>query len=100
MTAENKTPQGAWLKVFCPDARCLSPEEVADLPQEKKQAAQDSGKEGLWLEVFCPDGACLTDAEKGAGASAPSVSKADKGLWVNLFCPEGACLIDEESRLP
>lgn len=100
MNAENKAPQGAWLKVFCPDARCLSPEEVADLPQAQQQAAQASGKEGLWLEVFCPDGACLTDAEKGAAAAAHSVAKADEGIWVNLFCPEGACLIDEESRLP
>ena len=100
MSAENKTDQGAWLKVFCPDARCLSPEEVQDLPAEKRAVAQETGKTGLWLEVFCPDQACLTEAEKAGAAPVPTMAKTDKGLWVNLFCPQGACVIEEESRLP
>ena len=56
--------KGAWLKVFCPNARCLSEEEIIALPPEKKQAAEETGEKGLWLEVFCPDDACLADEEK------------------------------------
>jgi|GEM_PF-2581916 len=63
MDADEKK-EGLWLKVFCPDARCLTEEEVLDLPAEKKKAAEDSGKKGLWLEVFCPDDQCLMEEER------------------------------------
>jgi len=49
---------GTWLKVFCPEARCLTDEEVAALPAEQRQAMKD--KQGLWLEMFCPDESCLS----------------------------------------
>ena len=32
---EERKVEGAWLKVFCPDARCLSDEEIMDMPKEK-----------------------------------------------------------------
>jgi len=61
---QKKRPEikGSWLKVFCPEARCLSEEEILNLPEEHLKAAE--GEKGLWLEVFCPDEACLTEAEK------------------------------------
>jgi hypothetical protein len=52
---ENKEQQGT---VFCPEARCLSPEEVAALPGDKRQAAQETGKDGFWLGLFCPGDQC------------------------------------------
>lgn len=93
--AEKKEQQGTWLKVFCPDARCLSEEEVAALPPEKLQAADESGKSGLWLEVFCPDGACLTEAEKGNATrpATPDQAKGGPGYWLSLFCPDDKCQI-------
>ena len=100
---EKKGPQeqGTWLKVFCPNARCLGEEEILDLPAEKRRAAESSGKEGLWLEVFCPDESCLTDEEK---TSIPilteATEKSKRGLWLNLFCPEDRCEITRGSDLP
>ena len=100
MGDDGKAAQGVWLKVFCPDARCLSPEEVGELPDKNRQAAQETGKPGLWLEVFCPDQACLSEGEKADAPTAPKVAKGNRGLWVNLFCPDGACVIEDDSRLP
>lgn len=34
---KNIETEGAWLKVFCPNARCLSDEEIFALPPEKKK---------------------------------------------------------------
>lgn len=104
--SDDKQPEGVWLKVFCPGARCLTPEEVVDLPEDKRQAAAAQGKEGLWLEVFCPDQACLTDAERAAApekaAPAPQAGPAadQEGYWLKLFCPGDACQIDDGSKAP
>ncbi len=93
--AENKEQQGTWLKVFYPEARCLSPEEVDALPGDKRQAAQESGKDGLWLEVFCPDQSCLPEGEKVmvARPASPDQAPGKAGFWLSLFCPEGRCQI-------
>ncbi len=96
----DKANSGTWLKVFCPDARCLTPEEVVALPKDKQDAAQAAGGQGLWLEVFCPDGACLTPEEKPDKPTAPQAVQNSQGLWLNLFCPGGACVIEDEGKLP
>ena len=97
-TKEKK--EGLWLKVFCPDARCLSEEEIVDLPSEKKEAAEASGKKGLWLEVFCPDDACLMEGERISLPVEKAASETKKGIWLNLFCPEERCVLEEGSALP
>jgi len=81
---------GKWLKVFCPEARCLTEEEVAALPREQRQAAAD--KEGLWLNLFCPDESCLQEGDYGFVARPGQGRTGEPGLWLNLFCPEGSCL--------
>ena len=95
MNAEKK--QGAWLKVFCPDARCLSEAEVESLPKAQKEAMAD--KEGLWMEVFCPDGACATGPEH-FWSPAESGESDGKGAWLKAFCPDDACLVEENTDLP
>ena len=84
---------------FFPGARILSPQEVASLPSEKKQAAQAANQAGVWIEIDCPDGTCV-DADgkiKIPGAGAKSGGK--QGIWLNLFCPEGSCQIGESTDL-
>ena len=47
--------RGAWLKVFCPDDRCLREEERIKLVD----FCEDTGeKKNLWSEVFCPESSC------------------------------------------
>ena len=90
-------PKGTWLKIFCPDTRCLSDSEVASLPENKNEAMSD--KEGLWLEVFCPDGACATGPEHFWAAD-KAQGKDGEGVWLKTFCPDGACVIEEDTDLP
>lgn len=98
---ENKqTDTGAWLKVFCPEARCLTEEEISNLPDEKKRIAEAVGKKGVWLEVFCPDQACLIDEARMAIPVVGVVKKEKKGFWLNLFCPEDSCVVGESTDLP
>jgi hypothetical protein len=96
----NEKKEGLWLKVFCPDARCLSEEEILDLPAEKREVAEASGKKGLWLEVFCPDEACLMEGERMSLPVEKVPSGSEKGVWLNLFCPEDHCVLEEGSDLP
>jgi hypothetical protein len=101
MEEKEKKGEGTWLKVFCPNARCLSEEEILDLPLEKKKTAEAGGRRGLWLEVFCPDDACLTDAEKiGIPVVKGAVERGERGVWLNLFCPEDRCVIEKSTDLP
>ena len=86
--------KGTWLKVFCPDARCLSEAEVASLPEKQKEAMKD--KEGLWLDVFCPEGSCATGPEH-FWAKAEST---EGGVWLKTFCPDDSCVVDEPTDLP
>ena len=88
---------GSWLKVFCPDARCLTEEEVAALPEEQRRAAAD--KEGLWLDLFCPDESCLREGDYGFVAQKGKDKTGQPGLWLNLFCPDGSCLYKGGSDL-
>lgn len=90
--------KGLWLKVFCPESRCLTEAEIMDLPAETKAASQ--GRSGLWLEVFCPDQACLTPEEGGPELRPGTNAKGDEGLWLKLFCPSGSCQKTSGTELP
>jgi len=87
---------GVWLKAFCPDARCLSEDEVAALPAEQREAMQD--KEGLWLDLFCPDQSCLRPEETLVEVKPGKSPRGEQGFWLTLFCPEGACRADDSSE--
>lgn len=96
MSQGNKS-QGTWLKVFCPNARCMTDEEVANLPPEQTKTAQTGHEEGLWLEVFCPEGACDIGPQKFWTVEEARDQAGNKGWWLKLFCPEGSCEISEPS---
>lgn len=92
--------KGAWLKVFCPEARCLTEAEIVSIPAEERKEAESGAEKGLWLEVFCPDGACLKEEERIDLPLRPSAEKEERGAWLRLFCPEGRCLIEDETDIP
>ena len=92
--------QGAWLKLFCPNARCLTEEEILALPPEKVGEAEKSGVKGLWLEIFCPDESCLAEDERIQMPVKKGSHHKEEGYWLNLFCPDKRCIIDEDTSLP
>jgi len=96
MNAANANARFAF---FFPGARTLTPEEVAALPDEKKQAAEAVAKEGLWVEIDCPDGTCIEDGKIVVPTEGTQTS-GEKGYWLNLFCPEDSCKISEVTDLP
>ncbi|MDZ7700466.1 MAG: hypothetical protein U5R49_27250 [Deltaproteobacteria bacterium] len=102
MNEKNKEKvKGTWLKVFCPEARCLSEEEIASLPEEKKGMAEENESGGLWLEVFCPDDSCLREEERvNIPVKQASDEETGKGTWLRLFCPEDHCLVREPTDVP
>ena len=71
-----------------------------DLPIEKKEAAEATGRQGLWLEVFCPDDQCLREEERIKLPVERTAPGAEKGFWLNMFCPEDRCEVEEGSQLP
>jgi len=89
--------KGTWLKVFCPEARCLTEEEVAALPEEQREATAD--KEGLWLDLFCPDKSCLVEGDYGFVARTGKDESGKAGLWLELFCPDDSCLYKSGTEL-
>jgi hypothetical protein len=97
---DKQKDSGAWLRVFCPEARCITEEEISNLPDEKRRMAEAVGKKGVWLEVFCPDNACLIDQGKMAIPVVGIGKKEQKGFWLNLFCPEDRCVANEATDLP
>jgi hypothetical protein len=96
---ETSAREGLWLKVFCPDARCLTEEEVVKLPDDKQKAAQATGKEGLWLEVFCPENACLREEERMTLPVQRADDKDKPGVWLNIFCPDDRCVVDDSTDI-
>jgi hypothetical protein len=59
---EKKKEQDLWLKVFCPNTRCLTDQEVAALPEEKRKLAEtEEDQKGFWLKLFCPEDECVLD---------------------------------------
>jgi hypothetical protein len=91
--------QSKGLRFFFPNARCLSDKEIAELPSEKREVAEASGKNGIWMEVFCPDDSCLNKDGNIVIPVRSEISKEKRGIWVNLFCPEDQCLIQEGTDL-
>jgi hypothetical protein len=92
--------QGVSLKVFAPNVRPLTEQEVNDLPEEKRNRAREAGEPGMWLEVKCPAGSCISDEGNIViPTKEPPVSK-DKGFWLNLFCPDDRCVIGQGTELP
>jgi hypothetical protein len=96
--AMEQKKQDRWLKVFCPNARCLTEEEVAALPEEKRKLAETAGDKGLWLAVeWDPES---DSHERKTSAKSGSAGGQEEGFWLNLFCPDDRCEVDEPSDLP
>jgi hypothetical protein len=92
--------QGISLKVFAPNVRPLTEQEIHDLPEEKRKLAREAGDAGMWLEVKCPAGACISDEGNVVIEAKDAPPKKEKGFWLNLFCPEDRCVIDQGTDLP
>jgi len=92
--------KGSRLKVFVPQARVLSGDEIRNLPREKREAAERAGASGLWMEVVCPDDACLRESDRVSIPIQAEVHKGKRGFWLNLFCPDDACEIRHPTDLP
>ncbi len=88
------------LKVFAPNVRPLTEQEIDALPEEKRKMAGAAEAAGIWLEVRCPAGACISDEGKIVIEAKGVPSKKEKGFWLNLFCPEDRCVIDQGTELP
>jgi hypothetical protein len=84
---------------YFPGLRMLSNAEIAALPEEKRRAAEASGRAGVWLEVQCADEACLRDGKICIDAVAPE-REGDRGVWLKIFCPEDSCLFKGGTDLP
>ena len=87
-------------KVFFPDARALSSEEVAALSDDAKSFAGECRDRGVWLEIFCPDDNCLAEAERVKLPVFCDNPSGRKDLWLEVFCPDDSCEISAASRLP
>lgn len=97
---ESVRDEGNWLKVFTPNARCLSPEEVLNLPPEKINLAEASGANGVWLEVLCPKDMCIIGEDTIAIPVMGVTRKEKHDLWLSLFCPEERCVATTGTELP
>jgi len=100
-TAEQfRKDEGNWLKVFSPNARCLSQEEILNLPTEKKSLAETTEGQGIWLEVLCPRDVCII-GEDTISLPVLGVTKREKhDPWLSLFCPEERCIATSATDLP
>jgi hypothetical protein len=85
---------------YFPGLRMLSNAEIAALPEDKRRAAEASGRSGVWLEIPCPDDACRTDAGKICIDAIGAGQKEKRGIWLNVFCPEDSCLFKGGTDLP
>ncbi len=86
------------LKVFLPNVRLLTDQEIQNLPEQKRQAA--SSDPGIWVEVACPEDSCLTVGGKVSLVAEGYVPEETRGLWLSIFCPENRCEIFEPTDLP
>jgi hypothetical protein len=89
---------GSRFRFYLPDARLLEESEIANLPPEKKSAAETGGQ-GLWLEIACPDASCIDD-QGNIHIPAQGVEAKQKGTFLKLFCPEGSCEVIRPTDLP
>jgi len=81
------------LKVFVPNARNLTADEVMNIPEESKGHIADAGN-GVWLEVNCPDRDCVLGEGRIALHVVCARDKDSESLWMRLFCPEDRCFAD------
>ncbi len=95
--AQKKEPKNL-LKVFLPNVRLLTDEEIQNLPEKKRRAAESES--GIWVEVACSGDSCLTIGGKVRIEAKGDVSDEKKGLWLNIFCPENRCEFDEPTDVP
>lgn len=84
------------LKVFVPNARILTSEEVMGLPEESVEYMRKA-RSGIWLEVDCPDRDCVIEEGKIALHVMCARDKASEGLWMRLFCPENQCFAEQST---
>lgn len=99
-TEEYRRENESWLKVFTPNARCLSEAEVLNLPKEKKDLAAATGANGIWLEVLCPKDVCIIGQDTIAIPVMGITKKEKHSLWLTLFCPEERCVATSATDLP
>ena len=85
---------------FFPGSRFLSSAEISSLSEDKRKAAEDSGREGVWLEVPCPNGSCMKKEGKVILEAVSAGHKEERGIWLNVFCPEDSCLWKGGTELP
>jgi hypothetical protein len=88
------------LKVFVPNARHLTDEEIMKLPEEKMELARQADAKGVWLEVDCPDRVCVLGEGKIALHVMGAPDKETESLWLKLFCPENRCMAMSASDVP
>jgi hypothetical protein len=96
--SQNNTREG-WIRVFCPDTRCLTPEEISGISAEERRSTE-ADKTGAWLEVKCPEGKCLIGENRMTITVRGVVPREDEGLWHKLFCPEDRCFAQSPTDLP
>lgn len=97
--APQSKSRGNSLRVFCPYARSLSSEEIADMSSGEREKAE-AGDEGVWLEVQCPDQKCLIGEHKIKLEVRGIEPREQEGVWHKLFCPEDRCLAQSAIDLP
>lgn len=78
-----------WLKVFCLNARCLTDEEVAALPEENRKMAETAGLKGVWLALNWEPG---MDTSEQQSISVP-------GTNMGAEKEEGRCVVEQPSEL-
>lgn len=88
------------LKVFAPNVRPLTEQEINALPEERRKLAREAGEAGTWLEVQCPAGSCISPEGIIVIEAKGAPPKKEKGFWLNVFCPEDQCLFDQGTELP
>ena len=94
------TASGSRFTFYLPEARVLSNAEVAALPSDKLQAAEQSGKSGIWLEIDCPNHSCVSPEGNVTIPATGAEAKGKKGVWLNVFCPNDSCELHESTALP
>jgi hypothetical protein len=92
--------EGNRLKVFAANARCLSMDEVSDLPREVRTSAGAAAFEGTWLEVKWSKEACISGKDTVRLSVKGVTEREEEGLWLGLFCPDKSCVITDPSNLP
>src|SRR3989339_1457625 len=86
------------LKVFVPNARNLTAEEVANIPEQGKEHIKET-RNGVWLEVNCPDRDCVIEEGKIALHVICARDKESESLWMRLFCPEDRCFANQPTNV-